>query len=94
MTEQELLKFFEKTKKKKPFETGNSLHIYHERYRVYGYVVSLFYEIGDKTNTPLIEVVTKEEFAKPSALEIFSQRLKEGKVDTSKFEATCKKLGY
>lgn len=42
-----------------PCKTGNSLHIFEEQYEVDGEKYRLFYEISDKSWTPLIERLKK-----------------------------------
>ena len=47
--------------KLEPVSTGNSLHIYEERYEVNGETYRLLYAIGDRDNKPQVEKLVKKE---------------------------------
>lgn len=88
--------YLEKIKNKKPFETGNSLHVYHESYRLRGKVITLYYAIGDKTNTPDVEIKSKEEFEESKNLienlfKKLNDKRRKGHKEKSQSRKTCNK---
>lgn len=55
-------RYFEKTQNVKPFDTGNSLHVYHEYYKIDNEIIKLYWAIGSDEKEPDIEIQSIKEF--------------------------------